>query len=79
MENHEVEMAKALLQRLLLFDPLAVWQPVRSMIQIARANGISKEALRLARRELGVLSITIDSEQYWGHPDRVKPPKGVQT
>lgn len=73
MENREVEIAKVFLKRLLLFEPLAVWQPARSFIKIARADGISKEALRLARKELGVLSVTIDGEQYWGHPDRVRP------
>lgn len=68
----EIICAKSMLENILLFKPLKIWQPVRVLNKVAKQEGISRSALREARRELGLLSIAIDGEQCWAHPSRVK-------
>lgn len=71
-KNCEIESAKAFLRSILLVEDFAPWQPTRGLIRVAKAAGISRDAMKLARREMGVLSLTIDGEQHWCHPARIR-------
>lgn len=71
-ENCEIERAKALLESVLNDENFSAWQPVRALISGAKTAGISREAMKMARREMGILTLTIDGEQHWCHPDRIR-------
>ena len=71
-QRSEIERAKALLRSVLMFDQFKCWQPVGVMMSVAKQQGIRKSAMRTARKELGVISLTgEDGQQYWAFPDRV--------
>lgn len=70
--NCEIEQAKALLRSVLLDRNFSAWQPTKALISGAKAAGISREAMKIARRELGTLTLTVDGEQHWCHPDRIR-------
>ena len=70
-KNCEIEGAKALLESVLTDNNFSAWQPVRALIAGAKAAGISRDAMKMARRELGILTVTIDGEQHWCHPSRI--------
>lgn len=70
--NCEIEQGKMLLKSILLDENFSAWQPARALIAGAKSAGISREAMKIARRELGVISLTIDGEQRWCHPDRIR-------
>ncbi len=70
--NCEIEQGKALLKSILLDETFSAWQPARALIAGAKSAGISREAMKIARRELGVISLSIDGEQHWCHPDRIR-------
>lgn len=69
--NCEIGEAKKLLLTILTDDNFSAWQPVRALISGAKKIGISREAMKMARRELGILTLTIDGEQHWCHPSRI--------
>lgn len=69
--NCEIAKAKGLLESILMDANFSAWQPVRALISGARNAGISREAMKMARRELGILTLTIDGEQHWCHPSRI--------
>lgn len=74
-QKQEIEKAKGFLRDILYFDQLKPWQPVKMLMTIAKQNGIHKTAMREARKEMGVISLTgADGQQYWASPERIEFP-----
>lgn len=63
--NCEIEQAKTLLKSVLLDKNFSAWQPTKALITGGKAAGISRGAMKVARQELGILTLTIDGEQHW--------------
>ena len=75
--DYQLACAKAFLIDILLFEAFRPWQPVKVLLKVGRQQGISRALLKQARKELGVVSMTINGEQFWAHPRRIELP-GVE-
>lgn len=76
----QIERAKTMLKNVLLFDSLGACQPTKVIMREARLEHIPKAAVRRARKELGILSLSgSDGEQYWAHPSRIGLPVEDET
>ena len=68
----DIAKAKALLHFVLTDNNFSSWQPVKAILAAAKVNGISKKAMKIARHEMGAISLTVNGEQYWGDPSRIR-------
>lgn len=69
--DYEIARAQQFLKDILLDTRFKPWQPAGVLIRVGKQSGISRTALRTARKELGVISMGIEGEQYWAFPERI--------